>query len=60
MLASVLESLRVRLDDFSLSSVLSEVERWRQTGQRCFQQPLTTLNFPPPDASMLDPLLPAA
>ena len=60
VLTSVLESLRVRLEDFSLSSVLSEVERWRHTGQSCFQQTLTTLNLPPPDASPLDTLLPVA
>lgn len=60
VLTSVLESLRLRLECFSLSNVLSEVERWLQTGQSCFQQTLTTLNLPPPDASPLNTLLPAA
>ncbi len=60
VLTSVLESLRVRLESFSLATVLSEVERWRQSGQSCFQQALTTLNLPPPDTSPLDTLLPAA
>ena len=60
VLTSVLESLRVRLESFSLASVLSEVERWRETGQSCFQQALTTLNLPPPEASPLNTLLPAA
>jgi transposase len=36
ILTSILESLRLYLQTFTLASVVDELERWRQAGQSCF------------------------
>ena len=51
---SVLESLRVYLPEFTLSSVITEINRWQDCGMSCFTQLLIQLNLPPPEGSVLD------
>jgi len=58
VIVSVLESLRQHLATFTLSTVIDEIRRWSDTGQSCFTKLLNKLNLPPPDASLLDYLLP--
>lgn len=59
VIVSVLESLRVHLATFTLSSVIDEVRQWCDVGQSCFARLLKKLNLPPPSESVLDLLLPA-
>jgi hypothetical protein len=59
VIVSVLESLRVHLATFTLSSVIEEVQKWSDAGQSCFAKLLTKLNLPPPTKSVLDIFLPA-
>ena len=59
VIVSVLESLRVHLATFTLSSVIDEVRRWCNTGQSCFTKLLKKLKLPPPNKSALDIFLPA-
>jgi transposase len=56
---SVLESLRCYLAEFTLSSVIAEVQRWLDTGHSCFAQMLKELHLPSPERSVLDALYPA-
>jgi transposase len=58
ILTSVLESLRVYLPTFTLSSVIGEVTRWLETGRSCFAELLETLKIPMPEGSVLDRVLP--
>jgi transposase len=58
VIVSVLESLRVHLATFTLSSVIDEVRRWCDTGQSCFAKLLRKLKLPPTTKSVLDILLP--
>ena len=58
ILTSVLESLRVYLPTFTLSSVIGEVTRWLKTGRSCFAELLATLKIPMPEGSVLDRVLP--
>jgi len=64
IIVSVLESLRLYLQTFTLASVIAEVERWRQAGQSCFTKLLKKLKLAPPTPatettpSILDKLLP--
>ncbi len=58
IVTSVLESLRLYLPTFTLSSVLAEIRRWTQTGRSCFTELLETLKIPPPEESVLDRVLP--
>jgi len=58
IVTSVLESLRLYLPTFTLSSVLAEIRRWAQTGRSCFTELLETLQIPPPEESVLDRVLP--
>jgi len=58
IVTSVLESLRLYLPTFTLSSVLAEIRRWTQTGRSCFLELLETLKIPPPEESVLDRVLP--
>ena len=51
---SVLETLRVYLPEFTLSSVITEINRWQDCGMSCFTQLLIQLNLPPPKGSVLD------
>jgi len=58
VIVSMLESLRQQLPAFTLASVIQEVLRWSETGRSCFQRLLKKLKLKPPQASVLDQLLP--
>jgi hypothetical protein len=53
---SVLESLRCYLSEFTLSSVIAEVQRWLDTGHSCFARMLKKLRLPPHEHSVLEAL----
>lgn len=59
ILVSVLESLRCYLPEFTLTSVIREVQRWLATGQSCFAKLAQRLGLPPPSRSVLAGLFPA-
>ena len=58
IIVSVLESLRLYLSKFTLASVITEINRWCQTGQSCFTKLLKKLKLQPPIESNLDKLIP--
>jgi hypothetical protein len=58
ILTSVLQSLRVYLPTFTLSSVIAEVQRWGEQGRSCFAKLLKKLKLRLPDHSVLDRVLP--
>jgi hypothetical protein len=58
ILTSVLESLRLFLPTFTLSSVLEELKRWWATGQSCFEKLVAKLKLTPPEQSVIDQILP--
>jgi transposase len=60
ILTSVLESLRVYLPTYTLTSVLDELMRWAKTGQSCFERLLKKLKLkrPASEKSILDRLFP--
>lgn len=58
ILASVLESLRTRLPQLDLRSVLNEVTEWTTSGLSCFGRILQTLGLAPGEHSPLDRLVP--
>jgi len=58
ILTSVLESLRLYLPTFTLSSVLAEIERWVDQGRSCFTALLNRLQIGTPQQSVLDQVLP--
>jgi hypothetical protein len=58
ILSSVLESLRVYLVKYTLSSVLEEIQRWQETGRSCFRDLLDKLKLSLPTHSVLDRVLP--
>jgi transposase len=58
ILTSVLESLRLYLPTFTLSSVLAEIQRWIENGRSCFTELLEKLKLPMPQQSVLDQVLP--
>jgi transposase len=58
ILTSVLESLRLFLPTFTLSSVLDELKRWWATGQSCFEKLVEKLKLAPPEQSVIDQILP--
>jgi hypothetical protein len=58
ILTSVLESLRLYLVDYTLSSVLEEIKRWQQAGQSCFRALLEKLKIEMPEESVLDGVFP--
>jgi hypothetical protein len=58
VLTSMLESLRLHLPEFTLSSVIAEILRWSQTGCSRFAELVAKLDLPPPDGSILDRVLP--
>jgi transposase len=62
ILLSVLESLRVYLREFTLASVVEEVQRWAATGLSCFERLLKKLKLPagPAATPVLDQLFPKA
>jgi transposase len=59
IVSSVLESLRLYLPRFTLSSVLREVQRWLQVGQSCFVALLKKLKLTAPQQSVLDQVYPS-
>ena len=58
ILTSVLESLRLFLPTFTLSSVLEELKRWWATGQSCFEKLVEKLKLTPPEQSVIEQILP--
>jgi hypothetical protein len=58
ILSSVLESLRLYLAKYTLSSVLAEIGRWQETGRSCFRDLLDKLGIPLSNHSVLDRVLP--
>jgi transposase len=58
ILTSVLESLRLFLPTFTLSSVLEELKRWWATGQSCFEKLVEKLKLTPPEQTVIDQILP--
>lgn len=58
ILTSVLESLRLYLPTFTLSSVLAEIECWIDQGRSCFTALLNQLKIHTPQQSVLDQVLP--
>jgi transposase len=59
ILTSVLESLRLYLTTFTLSSVLEEMKRWWAAGQSCFADLLEKLKLASPEQSIIDRVLPS-
>ena len=58
ILTSVLQSLRLYLPTFTLSSVLAELKRWWTTGRSCFTALLEKLELTLPEQSVVDQVLP--
>lgn len=58
ILTSVLESLRLYLLTFTLSSVIAEIDRWIEKGRSCFATLLAKLNLPSSQGAVLDRVLP--
>jgi transposase len=58
ILTSVLESLRLYLPTFTLSSVIAEIDRWIEKGRSCFAALLAKLKIPQPQGSVLERVLP--
>lgn len=58
ILVSVLESLKLHLSDFTLSSVQTELRTWWQTGESLFARLLKTCGLDPPTDSRLNNLIP--
>lgn len=64
VIVSVLESLRLYLTTFTLTSIIAEIHSWWQAGESCFSKLLRKLKLPPPAASspatpsILDKVLP--
>ena len=58
IIVSVLESLRLYLPQFTLTTVLEEVERWWQAGQSCFTKLLKKMKLPQRTQTILDQALP--
>jgi hypothetical protein len=55
---SVLESLRLYLPNFTIASILTEIQRWSENGRSCFTELLKKLKLPPPKTSTLNALFP--
>ena len=58
ILVSVLESLKLHLSDFTLSSVQTELQTWWQTGESLFGKLLKACGLDPPTESHLNNLVP--
>jgi transposase len=58
IIVSVLESLRLYLPNFTLASVLEEIEGWWQAGQSCFTRLLKQLKLQPHAQTILDHAMP--
>jgi transposase len=59
IVSSVLESLRLYLHRFTLSSVQAEIQRWLTVGQSCFVALLEQLKLSSPQQSVLDQVYPS-
>lgn len=59
IIVSVLESLRLYLSTFTLTSVIEEINGWWQAGQSCFTKLLGKMKLLPPAESILDKVMPA-
>jgi hypothetical protein len=59
ILTSVLESLRLYLTTFTLSSVVEEMKRWWAAGRSCFADLLEKLKLALPEQSIIDQVLPS-
>ena len=59
ILVSVLESLRLHLGEFNLSTVQAEVISWVETGEGLFARLAKSSGLAPPESSTLDILVPA-
>jgi hypothetical protein len=58
ILTSVLESLRVYLPTFTLTSVMAELNRWWATGRSCFAELMEKLELTPRKGTVLDQIVP--
>jgi transposase len=58
ILTSVLESLRLYLQNFTLANIIEEMKRWWVNGQSCFTKQLKKLKLALPEKSILDPVVP--
>jgi transposase len=58
IIVSVLQSLRLYLPHFTLTSVLEEIERWWQAGQSCFTKLLKKIKLQPCATTILDKVMP--
>jgi transposase len=58
ILTSVLESLRVYLPTFTLTSVMAELQRWWATGRSCFAELIEKLKLTPRKGTVLDQIVP--
>lgn len=58
IVSSVLESLRLYLPTFTLSSVLAELACWWSSGRSCFEALLEQLSLAVPEQSKIDQVLP--
>jgi hypothetical protein len=58
VITSVIESLRLRLPQFTLSTVVDEITNWATRGRSCFSDLMSKLELTPPEKSILDQLLP--
>lgn len=58
ILYSVLASLRKQLREYTLGTVVSEVQRWWSRGRSCFRELADSLGLPAPETSVLDQVLP--
>src|ERR1039457_3045868 len=58
IIVSVLESLRLYLPEFTLTSVMAEIARWWQAGKSCFTKLLKKMKLQTPTQSILDKVMP--
>jgi hypothetical protein len=58
MVTTVLESLRLYLQTFTLSSVLEDIKSWGTAGQSCFEKLLKKRGLRLPAQSIIDRVLP--
>jgi transposase len=56
VLTSILESIRLYVEQFTLEAVLNEIGRWTKTGESCFGQRLKKIEKTESKASILDQL----
>jgi hypothetical protein len=58
ILASVLESLRLIVSEFTLPNLIEEIHKWGRAGKSCFTRMLAKMKLKPLSVSPLDVLLP--